>query len=244
MRKILFIIPLVLFVSNIFAQAGIGTASPLATFEVAGSIATGEGSLIVASDIINIPLDKSVYKLTGSPTANFDFNFSTTPHYGNVIPNGQRIVIYNDTDFAAKRDDFIVQPKSAQEFIHSSGKWYSIKSSAGQSLPKEMKWFYAPSLVLNMNVNTTGNKTVNVYENYKKQFTGSSTIETGVNYGPTGTIASIPVFAAAELDYVITGYDKSVFSNVSINDAGVLTYRVIAPATDKTFMNIILVPKK
>lgn len=224
-----------------FSQVGIGTNTPQTTLDINGSMASTEGVVnYSSSSTTTIPLNYSFVKITGSAASNFNFVFSTTPHYPQGVKNGQRIVIYNDTAFNATYGAFIVQSKTAQEFIYSAGAWYSVKSPS--TTPATLKWFYAPSLVLDTSVSATA-KTVNVYENYKKQFTGISTIETNPNYGPSGTTASLPVYLVNELDYIITGYDKSVFSNVSINASGILTYTVSNPASDATFMNIVLVPK-
>jgi putative uncharacterized protein (fragment) len=46
---------------------------------------------------------------------------------------------------------------------------------------------------------------------------------------------------AADLEFYITYYDSNVFKDVSINNSGVLKYRVIAgsEATEYTFMDVI-----
>ncbi len=221
------------------AQVGINTNDPKTTLDVNGSFATRESSVTISGSTATLDIKNAFYKITGG-TANFTIVFSTTAPVGSNIQNGQRIVIYNDTNFEGTYNSFKIPSKTAQEFIYSGGAWYSVK--AASNTPSQLKWFYAPSMILDTSYTTTA-RTYNIYENYKKQFTNTGT-ETNVNYGPTGTISTIPVYSSSgDLDYVITGYDKSVFYDVSINSSGILSYKVNGAATDKTFMNIVFVPK-
>ncbi len=100
----------------------------------------------------------------------------------------------------------------------------------------EMKFFYMPSIAINTSATGTG-FTVNLYNVYKDQFMSP------LVKNPAGS-ASIPFFAAASaLNYYITDYDTSLFANVSVSDAGILTYDVIGSASDCSFMNIVFVVK-
>jgi len=52
------------------------------------------------------------------------------------------------------------------------------------------------------------------------------------------------VYTAAELDYYVTSADTSVFANISISDAGVMEYDIIAAPTDaNTIINVVFVVK-
>jgi hypothetical protein len=64
------------------------------------------------------------------------------------------------------------------------------------------------------------------------------------------SLAQIPspetdrLYNANELDYVITYYDKSIISDVSIDASGEMSYKVNSIATTAaTYFNIILVVK-
>lgn len=85
---------------------------------------------------------------------------------------------------------------------------------------------------------TAGVFSVSLYARYLEQF-GAPEIS-----NPTRT-TTLPVLAANEMDYYITGYDKTVFENITITDSGILSYKVKANAviSSRTFMNIVFAVK-
>ena len=104
------------------------------------------------------------------------------------------------------------------------------------------KWFYMPSIAFETGTTAT-NQTKNLYTEYTKQFGGSSA-ENTTFVASAGAPASIPYLPqASDLYYYITDYDPDVFSNISIDANGVMTYDVTAAATDYTFINIVFVLK-
>ena len=97
-----------------------------------------------------------------------------------------------------------------------------------------VRFFYLPSL--NIDTSETGNGEVNLYEEYKKQFS-----QPLVSSTPGSTI---PYFeSATDLEYHVTAYDSSVLDNLSLNQNGVLSYEVIGSATACSFINVVLVVK-
>lgn len=102
-------------------------------------------------------------------------------------------------------------------------------------------FFYMPSTVLPTDENdpafSGGIFTVDLYDNYKKQFALSNT-----NMAVSSDQAELPVYGSNDLHYFVTYFDDAVFTNVAINASGVLTYKLKTGFTysDKTFMNIIL----
>jgi hypothetical protein len=113
-----------------------------------------------------------------------------------------------------------------------------------------VRYFYMPSV--NIPVNTTGAKTFNLYEAYRNQFVKSYNQASGPNawVSSNASLAQIPspetdrLYNANELDYVITYYDKSIISALSINASGLMSYTVSSIATTAaTYFNIILVVK-
>ncbi len=96
--------------------------------------------------------------------------------------------------------------------------------------------FYPPSIEIN--ASTTGtNRTVNLYTQYTAQFA----TPVAANPGAPGTI---PVYAANELHYYVTYADPSVFANISIDDAGLMTYDITnTPTNDNTLINVVFVVK-
>ncbi|HCO67516.1 MAG TPA: hypothetical protein DIT04_07155 [Dysgonomonas sp.] len=100
-------------------------------------------------------------------------------------------------------------------------------------------WFHMPSIPIKTSENKTG-QTIDLYDKYKAQFSAAS----GNFVKSTDAPATIPYFpSATDLYYYVTDYDPDVFSNITIDNDGVMTYDVKAAATDYTFMNIIFVLK-
>jgi hypothetical protein len=102
-------------------------------------------------------------------------------------------------------------------------------------------WFYMPSFPINTSEANTF--TYDLWQEYQNQFSGGSIVK-----NPAAPAKPQPkVYAANELNYYVTGYDDTVFSNVTVSNAGVLSYEISSTAltnvSDSTFMNIVLVEK-
>lgn len=98
------------------------------------------------------------------------------------------------------------------------------------------KFFYMPSVVFDISV--IGTYSRNLYNEYINQF-ATPAIKSA------GAVEGIPTLLASQLEYYITYYDTNIFENLSIDQNGVLTYRVKnSSASEKTFMNIVFVVKK
>lgn len=92
------------------------------------------------------------------------------------------------------------------------------------------KFFYPPAVGLDTSA-ATGS--ANLYDIYRQQF--STPLVSSI-----GASGSIPVYRSDELEYYVTYYDQSIFTNVKISQNGVLTYEVLKPNTSvPTFMNIV-----
>jgi len=102
---------------------------------------------------------------------------------------------------------------------------------------KAVKFFYMPSITFDTSVTATG-VTKDLYAAYKAQF------ENPVKASSGAPSNGIPFFkSATDLYYYITDYDPAVFSNISIDANGVMTYDVTAAATDCSLINIVFVVK-
>jgi hypothetical protein len=101
---------------------------------------------------------------------------------------------------------------------------------------KAARIFYPPSI--EVDASTTGSgRTINLYTQYTAQFATPAVSSAGA---PT----AIPTYAATELYYYVTYYDPTVFSGVSINASGVMTYNVIATPSDyNSLINVVFVVK-
>lgn len=124
--------------------------------------------------------------------------------------------------------------------------YYYFDGNIWQSIGPDpnMRFFYMPSIALPTDASDpsynagTQTFTVNLYTAYSNQF-GLTFAGTSATKSPGAT--TLPVQASNALEYFITYYDNTVFQNVTLSDAGVLTYRLPAtlPFTDNTFMNIV-----
>jgi hypothetical protein len=98
------------------------------------------------------------------------------------------------------------------------------------------KFFYAPAISINVSAIGKG-FTRDLYADYVRNFQSPAIVSNGAP-------AVIPVFAASALYYYITDYDNTIFENISINDAGVMTYDVISTqAAATSFLNVVFVIK-
>ena len=106
------------------------------------------------------------------------------------------------------------------------------------------RWFYMPSVVIDVSENVQG-ATCNLYAEYKKQFDASTLGSLIVkNSGAPADDTFTRVYEVNELNYYIIGYDNTVFSNLSVTDAGIMTYDVDSSnVSDETYMNIVFVVK-
>lgn len=122
-------------------------------------------------------------------------------------------------------------------FYYNDGSKWGKMSTADD---RAVKFFYMPSIVFDTSVSDTG-VTKNLYEEYKKQFS----LQSGNAVLSDGAPNAIPYFAnAQELYYYVTDFDPAVFSNISIDVNGVMTYDVTDAATDSTIINVVFVVKQ
>ena len=121
----------------------------------------------------------------------------------------------------------------------------------GHAMATKPLFFHMPCVVLPLENTSeyykaaTGFFEMNLYQRYVEQFTNPT--GTPVAGSPAATRAvspsagALPVEQAVDLEYYITYYDSKVFKDVSIDNNGVLRYKVIAgsEATEYTFMDVI-----
>ncbi|MFD2554040.1 hypothetical protein ACFSQW_06550, partial [Sphingobacterium tabacisoli] len=114
------------------------------------------------------------------------------------------------------------------------------------------KFFYMPSIVMptskdqitdpSIITENGGVFTVRLYDSYKKQFSLSDPFSSVSSLDATTTL---PILPAAELDYYVTFYDKTVFTEVKLLQGGILTYKIASDAdmTLGSFMNVVFAVK-
>ena len=97
------------------------------------------------------------------------------------------------------------------------------------------KVFYMPSIVIDVSTLGAG-KTIDLYAQYLSQYGTPKAVSAGAP-------AAIPTYTKDQLYYYVTYFDPAVFSNISVDANGVMTYSVIGSATTASFINIVFVVK-
>jgi len=150
--------------------------------------------------------------------------------YFGITEHEKGTIVYNTNSSAIS---VAVEDRVSPGFYYNTGsRWEKLYLGYAN-------WFYMPSIPVKTSESLTG-QTLDLYNKYKTQFSGLSG---NFAKSPDAPLV-IPYFpASTDLYYYITDYDPAVFSNVSIDNNGVMTYNVTAAATDYTFINIVFVLK-
>ena len=224
MKKVILTIGILAGVSSTFAQVG----------RVGINTDDPKATLHIKADKNNkdnnlgliIP-DVSKYKLdTGEPVE------STLVYYS----EGSNSAYINQND------------QSTTENIGSKKGFYYYDGTDWQRIIRKAQ-FYMPSIVM---PTTVGTHTINLYEEYIKQYADSNGSNTFNKQAPNrswniqtnNSNNSLKTYAKNDLDYFVVYYDNNVFTDLSITEEGVLTYTVTAEGAKnisaQTFMNIVL----
>ncbi|MEL6122585.1 MAG: hypothetical protein AAFR14_02600 [Bacteroidota bacterium] len=103
---------------------------------------------------------------------------------------------------------------------------------------KNTRWFYAPAVTIDASALASGQQ-LDLHQEYIDQFTNIP-----VNQRSPGAPANLPVYAEDELDYIVTFFDSSILTNVSVTADGKLNYDIIkVPFDNYTIVNIIMLIK-
>lgn len=190
---------------------------------------------------------------TTTPKATLDValksNYISGEKAGVAIPNltGDQIVAMNKTDLKAGTLVYATQVSTdALVSIDASTFWWynGVKWITFYFAPKS--FFYPPSIVLPTNsanlptyvTFNAGTYTINLHTDvYAVQY--GMTDSTNSTKSPSAT--NLQVIPATGLEYFVPYYDKNVFTNVAVTDAGILTYKVVESpiVTENTYMNIV-----
>ncbi len=138
--------------------------------------------------------------------------------------------------------------QSTTENIGSKKGFYYYDGTDWQRIIRKAQ-FYMPSIVT---PTTVGTHTINLYEEYIKQYADSNGSNTSNKHAPNrswniqtnNSNNSLKTYAKDDLDYFVVYYDNNVFTDLSITEDGVLTYTVTDQSAKnisaQTFMNIVL----
>lgn len=101
-------------------------------------------------------------------------------------------------------------------------------------------FFYMPSISIKASTVVT-NKTIDLYDEYKKQFTAADATTFAKSIGAPAQIPYFPL--ASSLYYYITYYDNTIVKVNSLSANGVLNYNILKEADYDSFMNVVFVVK-
>lgn len=149
--------------------------------------------------------------------------------------------IYTKTDGTASSSrDQQLNPSDTRRVVISDG--HGVLGSAYGVKPL---FFHMPCIVLPLETanaaynSVTGYFSIDLYQRYVDQFTYP--MPPSLPGASSPSAGTLPVEQALDLEYYITYYDPAVFSSVSIDNLGVLKYKVLpgAEATEQTYMDVI-----
>lgn len=128
-------------------------------------------------------------------------------------------------------------------FYYNDGtKWQQMVTTDN----KAVKFFYMPTITFDTGVLTKDqadkreSESKDLYDEYQKQFN----LKSGHAVASTNAPTVIPHYpAATDLYYYVTDYDPAVFSDIVIDEKGVMTYKIIGTGTPTSIMNIVFVVK-
>lgn len=107
----------------------------------------------------------------------------------------------------------------------SSPNWECLTTESNSTV----KSFYPPAYALE--ISSLGAGSFNIYNHYATTYGNASS-------------NGITVYPSSELDYVVLDFDNSIFSSVTINAAGLMSYNVTAlPSDNKGLINVLFVVK-
>lgn len=227
MKKVILTIGILAGVSSTFAQVGrvgINTNNPKATLHIEAYNKDEDNKDTNPGLIIpNVSMDKLE---TG------EHEESTLVYY-----SGGTNSAYIDQNTGSTTED-----------IGSKKGFYYYDGTDWQRIIRKAQ-FYMPSIVT---PTTEGTHTINLYEEYIKQYADSNGSNTSNKQAPNrswniqtnNSNNSLKTYAKDDLDYFVVYYDNNVFTNLSITEEGVLTYTVTTESAKnisaQTFMNIVL----
>ncbi|HEY4538659.1 MAG TPA: hypothetical protein VIG94_01465 [Faecalibacter sp.] len=202
-----------------FAQVGINTNEPQASLDVQAAPHT-----TTVSDGIIAP------RLTGDQLKAKDSAYQT-PQTGAIVYVTQRLT--------SEPTSKTIKVKDPGYYYFDGEIWQAVESTQ-----QKQDWFYMPSF--NLDMSSLEQKTVDLYANYRSQFTKQSNkYFSSINTTSLVSNLEAPLFEAHELEYIVTFYDERYITIHGITPEGVMTYTVnnTNPPVN-SFINIILKPLK
>lgn len=175
-----------------------------------------------------VKLGGSLSQITTLATSNSNTLAITGLQTGNNTP----LANANGTGYSQVSDKIVV--------LDANGILKQVKAA----MPK---FFYAPAVYLptysidpNTNVATpytNGAPEIDLYTVYLQQYGGVNT----ATFRASNASSKLPTLEKVDLEFFITWFDDSVFSDVTLSPDGKLNYKVLVNAipTSKTFINVV-----
>lgn len=224
------------------ALAGMGTAYAQVT--VGSGVAPATGALLEiksqAADASNVT---STTGGLGLPRVSLVSLTTLDPFIASattaVKTNHTGLMVYNLNTTA---------PFSKGVYVWDGTTWGQVGAGASTVSPAE-RFFYLPSFNISLAAVGTTVRSVNLYNQYKNQFTKDGNASFVAN--PTASaLTTVPckadgtLYAASELNYIVTYYDATIITITGITNAGVMSYTVDSHATtSNSYINVICVIK-
>ncbi|THV59377.1 hypothetical protein [Chryseobacterium candidae] len=181
---------------------------------------------------INTTNPKSTLELGRSSSSNIAEGLLTVRMTGNALAGKDNYYGTDQNATVVYVTSTPTTPTLKTSNINSPG-FYYYNSVLSKWLSLSMpKFFYMPSVIFDTTV--LGPKTKDLYQLYYDQFTSPAKSSAGAS-------GKIPVLGKNDLEYYITYYDTNLFSNVSIDANGLLSYTVNSNASETSLMNIVFV---
>ena len=202
-------------------------------------------SQIDATTLLGLPRVPNIASITGE----------TTNTIGNVVYNDadNKIYRYDGTNWIADAgtDDQFDDEVTLRTPIDvnnttgdpNAGNETNVQQVIQAITPitsKNGRVFYPPSIQID--ASTNGTFTLNLYNEYVAQHTGTGIIKSSIGGTPA---PNIPIYAVNELYYYVTFADPAVFDNISIDgNTGIMTYTIVGqPADFNSLINVVFVVK-
>ena len=213
-------------ISISYAQIGIGTNNPAATLEI--SVNPDTAPTIAPPGFI-------APKISGDALKELEDNYKN-PQVGAIV----FVTSVPSSPLTPKTTDI----NSLGFYYFNGTKWEKLGTGGGNT-NSGIDWFYSPSIVLPTTADSDilgGNYSfsddkyqVNLYDIYTNQF----------NNALASSSTPLPIINKENLNYYVSYFDSTVFSDVSITTEGILNYKILPNGivTEKTFMNIIFSKK-
>jgi hypothetical protein len=158
-------------------------------------------------------------------------------HAGMVVYN-----IYKPTGTISADIDF-----DLGLYVWNGNEWVKLTEKNDKVTSAENRFFYLPSFNIELAA-IADNLHFNLYDEYVRQFTLDDNITAHAFVSSNDQLAFVPshkssnLYAANELDYVVTYYDKDIVEIVSIGTNGDMLYNVKSlNLTANSFINVVLV---